>query len=91
MDNDNNDNNDNDDKNNRRQEKEPDYSYLYTLVNFNGKSFKKKLDKVDYNKNQLKKYKRKPISIDGAENIFSTYSENSIDIIKLSNHKKYNY
>ena len=91
VDNDNNDNNDNDDKNNRRQEKEPDYSYLYTLVNFNGKSFKKKLDKVDYNKNQLKKYKRKPISIDGAENIFSTYSENSIDIIKLSNHKKYNY
>jgi len=84
-------NNINNNQQNRKVEKEPDFSYLYTLVNFNGKLYKKKLDKVDSNKRELRKYKRKPISIDGAENIFSSYSENSINIIKLNNHKLYHY
>lgn len=81
----------NNNQQNRKVEKEPDFSYLYTLVNFNGKLYKKKLDKVDNNKRELRRYKRKPISIDGAENIFSSYSENSINIIKLNNHKLYHY
>lgn len=84
-------NNINNNQQNRKVEKEPDFSYLYTLVNFNGKLYKKKLDKVDNNKRELRRYKRKPISIDGAENIFSSYSENSINIIKLNNHKLYHY
>ena len=84
-------NNINSNQQNRKTEKEPDFSYLYTLVNFNGKLYKKKLDKVDNNKKELRRYKRKPISIDGAENIFSSYSENSINIIKLNNHKLYHY
>jgi hypothetical protein len=84
-------NNINNNQQNRKTEKEPDFSYLYTLVNFNGKLYKKKLDKVDNNKKELRRYKRKPISIDGAENIFSSYSENSINIIKLNNHKLYHY
>jgi len=84
-------NNINNNQQNRKVEKEPDFSYLYTLVNFNGKLYKKKLDKVDSNKRELRRYKRKPISIDGAENIFSSYSENSINIIKLNNHKLYHY
>ena len=84
-------NNINNNQQNRKTEKEPDFSYLYTLVNFNGKLYKKKLDKVDNNKKELRRYKRKPISIDGVENIFSSYSENSINIIKLNNHKLYHY
>ena len=89
--NENSENNINNNQQNRKVEKEPDFSYLYTLVNFNGKLYKKKLDKVDNNKRELRRYKRKPISIDGAENIFSSYSENSINIIKLNNHKLYHY
>jgi hypothetical protein len=88
---DSNDEKDDEYKNDRGKNKEPDYSYLYTLVNFNDKMFRNKMDKVDTNKRELKKYEKKPIRIDGNEHIFSGYVEKSIDIIKLNNHKKYQY
>ena len=73
------------------EEKGKDYmDYLYTIINFSNKEHRRKQNKVEYNKNNMKRTKvKKPIDIDGDEKIFSSYIKNDIDIIKLSN--KYNY
>ena len=79
---------DNNKNNNKLCENECYVDYLYTIINFNSKEYKKKLNKVEYNKNSLKKYKlNKPINISGDEKIFSSYIKNDINIIKL--HNKY--
>ena len=73
------------------EEKGEDYmDYLYTIINFSNREHRRKQNKVEYNKNNMKRTKvKKPIDIDGDEKIFSSYIKNDIDIIKLSN--KYNY
>jgi hypothetical protein len=65
--------------------------YLYTIINYNKKAHKNKLDKVEYNKNNLIRQKiKKPIAIDGDEKIFSSFIKNDVDIVKL-NDKFNNY
>lgn len=72
----NNDSNDNDIDN---------VDYLYTLINFNNKAYKKKLNKIDNNKKNLKNIINKPININGNEKIFSSFTENDVNIVKLNN------
>ena len=65
--------------------------YLYTIINYNKKAHKNKLDKVEYNKNNLIRQRmKKPIAIDGDEKIFSSFIKNDVDIVKL-NDKINNY
>lgn len=62
-----------------------DVDYLYTLINFNNKAYKKKLNKIDNNKKNLKNIINKPININGNEKIFSSFTENDVNIVKLNN------
>jgi len=62
-----------------------DIDYLYTLINFNNKAYKKKLNKIDNNKKNLKNIINKPININGNEKIFSSFTENDVNIVKLNN------
>ena len=64
-----------------------DYTdYLYTIINFSNREHRKKLNKVEYSKNNMRRNRiGKPIDIDGDEKIFSSYIKNDIDIIKLNN------
>ena len=63
----NNDSNDNDIDN---------VDYLYTLINFNNKAYKKKLNKINNNKKNLKNIINKPININGNECVwFNTRKE----------------
>jgi len=73
------------------EDKGEDYmDYLYTIINFNNREHRKKQNKVEYNKNSMKRSKiKKPIDIDGDEKIFSSYTNNDIDIIKLNDRLKY--
>ena len=58
--------------------------YLYTIINFSNREHRRKQNKVEYNKNSMKRSKvKKPIDIDGDDKIF-TYINNDIDIINLN-------
>ena len=72
-------------------EKGEDYmDYLYTIINFSNKEHRRKQNKVEYNKNSMNRSKiKKPIDINGDEKIFSSYTNNDIDIIKLNDRLKY--